>query len=256
MEDGPSYREGKGVDWVELARALACARDGIIRVLCTKEDRSLWIRLESAGSGVYVGGSVGGYERLAFIAADGTVVPARDWTGVGSKRVNWLDLARAMVCSRDGIISVLCAKKDGSLWIKLESADGGLYLGRSIGKYERLAFIAADGGVRPLGARPSMSAERGQGFIGRRLTDVEVGWVAPAGSQSVRTIRRRIGQAREHPDSVNALEHYLLGVVAFELERWLEAWQFFGRALAGELAAPHRAKAERLRTICALQLEG
>ncbi|MBI4507102.1 MAG: hypothetical protein HY691_16350 [Chloroflexi bacterium] len=251
MEDGPSYREGKGVDWVELARALACARDGIIRVLCTKEDRSLWMRLESAESGVYVGRLARGDERLHFIAADGSVGPVGDGTRFSSKRVNWLDLARALAPAREGIARVLSAKKDRSLWVQLEAADGGLYVGR-----HRVAFIAADGGVRGEGNMASVSTERGQGFIGRRLPDVEVGWVVPAGSQSVRTIRRRIGQAREHPDSVNALEHYLLAVVAFEIERWLEAWQFFGRALAGELAAPHRAKAERLRTICALQLEG
>ena len=68
------------------------------------------------------------------------------------------------------------------------------------------------------------------------------------------TLTRLIARARRQ-GRLNALEMYLLAVIAYELESHAEAVMLLDSAIAGRLADEYRSKAENLRHVCAVKAE-
>lgn len=69
-------------------------------------------------------------------------------------------------------------------------------------------------------------------------------------------IRKLIAKATDdlNDDSFSPLERYLLGIVAYELERFPDAERLFEAALRGGIEAQYRSRAERFRDICTMKL--
>lgn len=105
---------------------------------------------------------------------------------------------------------------------------------------------------RPAGRSPDLDSTEGGRWSGVRQTLLRFSRPWPEGTAP---LRRLITKAADDPtcSSTSPMEQYLLGVVAYELERYEEAVGLFQAALSGGIDGAYRPRAEWFQEICHLK---